>query len=188
MQPRIILRPGKDKALRQGHPWIFSGAIATGAVGANGDMYPVFDAKGQRLGTGYFNAKSSICGRMICFDDREPLAAIRSSVSQAIALRRTLFSGDDTTGYRLINGEGDFLPGLVVDRYGDVLVLQISTKGMERLRDVIVEALEAEINSSRLYEKSTMPSRREEGLEFLEKWWKGEPLEKIPFREHRLQY
>jgi 23S rRNA (cytosine1962-C5)-methyltransferase len=124
----------------------------------------VVDSKGTCLGWGYFNAKSSLAGRMLSFDETPPEEAIKNHLFQAYALRRTLFDLTKTTAYRLVNGEGDLLPGLVVDIYGDVAVLQIATAGIHKLRATIVGWLKEHMALRCIYEKSVIPSRREEGL------------------------
>lgn len=185
---RIVLRPGKEKALRHRHPWVFSGAIATGGKNRSGDLLPVYSAQGDFLGTGYFNTKSSIIGRMICFDERPPLEAIGQNIQRAIALRQQLFVDQKTTGYRLINGEGDDLPGLIVDNYAGVLVLQIGTLGMERLRDTIVKQLVEQMSPKAVYEKSALPSRAEEGLKDVTGWLYGKPVALVEMEENGLRY
>ncbi len=187
MKDPVVLRLGKDKAIRQRHPWIFSGAIASGLGKAQGELRPVTSSKGDLLGWAYFNSKCSIAGRMICFSDQDPLAAVRHHVERAVALRRTLFT-PQTTGYRVINAEGDFLPGFIADLYDDTLVIQVSTLGMTKLQDVIVEQLVPLLGISRVYEKSITASRTEEGLALAEKWLIGEPKARIPFKENGLRY
>lgn len=118
---------------------------------------------GEHLGYAYFNQKCSIAGRMLSFDETAPLEAVKKSIEDAIVLRTQLFD-EKTNAFRLINGEGDNLPGLVVDRYADVLVVQIATLGMEKLKPFLVEFLTDKFSPRCIYEKSTLPSRREEGL------------------------
>ncbi|MDP1836270.1 MAG: class I SAM-dependent rRNA methyltransferase [Chlamydiales bacterium] len=187
MSKKITLRPGKDKAVRQGHPWIFSGAIASGLEVSNGDLAQVFSASGDLLGSGYFNTKGSIAGRMLTFDARDPIEALIENIRNAIWLRSALIQSD-TTGYRLINGEGDFIPGLIVDKYDQTLVLQVSTKGMANLRDVVVKTLQEELHPKSIYEKSVMPSRADEGLSPSEQWLFGEPTPRVPFIENGLHF
>jgi 23S rRNA (cytosine1962-C5)-methyltransferase len=167
---RVVLKKGKDKAIRNHHHWIFSGAVESISEFVDGDILPVFAPTGELLGSGYFNHKTNIIGRMLCFDSTPPLQAIEEHVTKAFELRYFLFKDSQTNAYRLINGEGDFLPGLVVDRYNDYLVIQISTKGMEVLKKHLLDLLITlskkilKINVSTIYEQSELPSRREEGL------------------------
>jgi len=160
----VILHKNKDKALRNRHHWIFSGAIKRFPPDfENGGILPVRSFDGEHLGYAYFNQKCSIAGRMLSFDETPPLEAVKKSIEDAIVLRAQLFD-EKTNAFRLINGEGDNLPGLVVDRYADVLVVQIATLGMEKLKPFLVEILTDKFSPRCIYEKSNLPSRREEGL------------------------
>jgi 23S rRNA (cytosine1962-C5)-methyltransferase len=161
---RVILKPGKDKPIRNRHHWIFSGAVASLPELTNGECLEVYNATNEKLGWGYFNKKTTIVGRMIAFDGLSPEKAIEQNLVQAIAMRRALFDPTKTNAYRLVNGEGDSLPGLVVDCYHNVLVIQISTLGMQQFRSLIVEQLVKHLAPRSIYEKSLLPSRKEEGL------------------------
>lgn len=164
-EQRVILKQGKEKALRNRHHWIFSGAVQKLPDFENGALLPVYSHDQNLLGTGYFNRRASILGRMICFDQRPALEAIRDSIQQAILMRKHLLSDvSSTNACRLVNAEGDCLPGLIVDRYNDVLVLQISTLGMEKMRPHILSFLKEQLQPAAIYEKSNLPSRKEEGL------------------------
>ena len=183
-----VLRPGKDKAVRNRHPWIFSGAIRSLPAGfENGAILPVRAADGTLLGHGYFNTATSIAGRMLNFDATPPLESLAASLDAALALRR-LFFGPETTAYRLVNGEGDGLPGLVADLYGDVLVLQVSTRGMERLKPFVLEKLAERIGPRAVFEKSNVPARKEEGLPMFEGPLRGAPPEPIEVLENGLRF
>ncbi len=164
MSSSVVLHPGKEKALLNRHQWIFSGAVKSGPEFENGALLPVRASNGQLLGTAYFNRKCSIVGRMLAFGDEAPLDALRRKIRAAIRLRRSLFDSSRTNAVRYVNSEGDGLPGLVVDGYADVLVVQISTLGIEKLKSEIVETLVAELKPTAVYERSDMGSRREEGL------------------------
>src|SRR5262249_24817074 len=138
---RVVLKPQKEKAIKNRHHWIFSGAIAELPAFDNGDILPVYSYRGEFLGKGYFNRNTSISARILTFDDLDPLDAISQHMDDAIQLRKTLFNHPGTNAWRLINGEGDFLPGLVVDKYNDTLVIQITTLGMDKLRSFILDQL-----------------------------------------------
>lgn len=157
------LKPGKEKPLLNRHHWIFSGAVANLPSFDPGAILPVESSQGTLLGHAYFNKASSIVGRMIAFGEEEPLQAMMRRILNAILFRKSLF-GAETTAYRLINGEGDSLPGLIVDVYNDVLVLQISTLGMEKLKPHVLKILQEELHPKAILEKSLLPSRKEEGL------------------------
>lgn len=185
---RAILKPGREKAIKNGHHWIFSGAIASLPTFENGDILPVHSASGELLGSAYFNKNSSILGRVVAFGAVPPLESIQKNISDAIALREKLFSSKQTTGYRLINGEGDRLPGLIVDCYGELLVVQISTLGMERLRPLIVEWLDAKFKPTAIYEKSNLATRKEEGLTERSGILKGTLPELVEIQENGLRF
>lgn len=157
------LKPGKEKPLLNRHHWIFSGAIDVLPSFDPGAILSVESSQGVLLGHAYFNRASSIIGRMIAFGEDEPLEAIERAIKDAIQLRKSLFK-EQTTAYRLINAEGDGLPGLIVDVYGNVLVIQISTLGMERLKLTVLRILQEELCPEAILEKSLSPSRKEEGL------------------------
>lgn len=161
---KVILKPGKDKAIRNRHHWIFSGAVASMPEFKDGNCLPVHSDDGSLLGWGYFNRKAKIVGRMLSFDETLPHVAVRKHLEAALAMRTILFQHSSTTAYRLVNGEGDLLPGLIVDKYHDVLVVQISTLGMEQLRSYIVELLIELVQPRCIFERSQLPSRKEEGL------------------------
>ena len=186
----IVLKPGKDKAVRNRHHWIFSGAVASlPAELADGGIAPVLSDGGELLGYAYVNRNCSILGRMVSFGTGDPFAALEKNILKAIALRRDLFGdGEATNAYRLINAEGDGIPGLVVDRYESVLVLQVATLGMEKLKDFILETLVRELVPETVYEKSNIPSRREEGLGDREGFLHGEERDMVLVREDGLEF
>jgi len=183
----VILQPGKEKAIRNRHHWIFSGAVRSFPDFEDGSLLPVRDAKGGFLGRGYFNRRSSIVGRMITFDETPPGEALEDAVRRAFALR-TRALGDSTDAYRVINGEGDGIPGLIVDRYGSVLVLQVSTLGIERLKPAILDLLERMISPETIIEKSNLPSRKEEGMALYEGLLRGRPADTVEIRENGLRF
>ena len=184
----VVLKPGRDKAVRNKHHWIFSGAIRDLPDFENGAVLPVRGAGGDLLGHGYFNRKSSITGRMVSFGSDPPEAAIRRSVERALALRAGFFDPAVTNARRLINAEGDGLPGLIADLYDDVLVLQVATLGMEKLKPLVLELLTAAVRPRSIVERSDLPARREEGLEESEALLAGEPVEKVRILEAGIPY
>lgn len=163
--PKLILKKGKEKPFRQGHPWVFSGAVAE----VQGDLLPgdvgeVYSAEGEFFGIGHLNPRSQIVCRFLS-DRREEigLTFFRERFSKAHRLRSEILSGG-TNAYRLVNGEGDFLPGLIVDRYGEMWVLQCLTAGMERSKALIVQLLVEEYGAKWVYERSDSALCEEEGL------------------------
>ena len=162
---RIVLKPGREGPVRAGHPWIFSGAIASGLEGAEpGEPVTVHAAGGRYVAAGYVNPRTAIAVRVLTREEEAVDARlIARRVADALALRRaTLPAG--LTAYRVLNGEGDGLAGAVVDRYGDYLVCQLLTAGAARLVAPLVAALEAELAPRGIYERSEGGVRAEEGI------------------------
>ena len=163
--PRIILKRGREKPVLRGHPWVFSGAIAKieGEV-SPGDIGEVYSKDGHFLGIGHLNPCSQIILRILT-QKKEELGKIffRERISRAVILRSQWLRGK-TNAYRVINGEGDYLPGVVVDRYRETLVLQCLTAGMERIKDPFTEWLVKEFHPQSVYERSDGATRSEEGL------------------------
>jgi len=186
-QPAVILKKNRDKPIRQHHHWIFSGAVQSLPDFEDGDILPVTSHDGEFLGSAYFNRKSSIIGRMLSFDRTPPLQSIEQSLLGAMALRKKLVE-PASNAQRLVNGEGDGLPGLVVDRYGDVLVIQVATLGMDKLKPVILDHLVRALNPRSVYEKSDLPTRREEGLSDFEGLLYGESIDLVEINEAGLRF
>ena len=165
MLPRIILKKGKEKPLLRGHPWVFSGAVAKiEGEGSAGDLGEVYSKEGQFLGVGYLNPASQIVLRLLT-RKKEPVGPLflKERISRAARLRETFLRGK-TNAYRIINGEGDVLPGLIVDRYGETLVLQSLPAGVERFKESLVDLLVSEFKPRSIYERSDVASRRQELL------------------------
>ena len=163
--PKIILKKGREKPILRGHPWVFSGAVAKieGDV-SPGDVGEVYSKEGQFLGVGHLNPRSQIILRLLT-QKREPIGLpfFKERISKAVALRERWLRGK-SNAYRIVNGEGDFLPGLMIDRYGEVFVLQCLTAGMERLKTSLTDLLVYEFHPQGVYERSDVATRREEGL------------------------
>ena len=185
---KIIVKSGREKALLAKHPWLFSGAILSAPEFIDGDILPVYSSKGEFLGQGMANKKSQIFCRMISFDERPYLDVIIENITQAIKLRKELFKSQQTNALRLINAEGDFLPGLIVDQYANALVVQFSSLGMERLKSTILDELILQLKPEWVYEKSTASSRKEEGLSPCEKTLYGTPIDPLCCLEDGLQF
>lgn len=182
----VVLKPGRDKAIRQRHHWIFSGAIQSLPSFEDGDFLPVYAADSQFMGTGYFNRRSGIIGRMVAFDKTPPLESLEQRLESALKLRQQWFDLQQTNAYRLVNGEGDGIPGLILDVYDQVVVLQSSTKGMDRLKLWVVDWLNQHLKPQTIYEKSLLPSRREEGLQDVQGYLSGKEQDEIFFKENGL--
>jgi 23S rRNA (cytosine1962-C5)-methyltransferase len=166
--PEIVLKPGKADSAYWGHPWIYSGALARVPGGlSNGNLVRVLDHKARFLGLGSWSGTSQIAVRLFTREDTAADGPWLAGRIQAAFSRRALSGyGPDTltTGYRMVHGEADGLPGLVLDRYGDVFVLQSSTAGMDALKPLVLQALEELFSPAAVVERSDLPSRKEEGL------------------------
>lgn len=167
-EPALVLRKGKDKAVRNRHPWVFSGAVKRMPDGLeDGGLAAVRSEDGELLGHAYVNARCSIVARMLGFGPEPPLDALRRNLESAWALRSALVAAG-TNAFRVVHGEGDGLPGLVVDTYAGVCVIQVTTLGMDKLKPVVLESLGRLLKPRVIFEKSNLPSRREEGLDDVE--------------------
>lgn len=184
----VILKPGRDKALRQRHHWIFSGAIQSFPSFEDGELLSIYASDGQLMGSGYFNRQSGIAGRMVSFDKTPPLESLEQKLFAAIQLRRQMVNPQHTNAYRLVNGEGDGIPGLILDVYDRVIVLQSSTKGIDLLKPWIVDQLKTHLKPETIYEKSLIPSRREEGLRDVQGFLYGKEEEEVVFKENGLLF
>ncbi len=150
----------------------------------DGSVCEIHSSKGEFLALGYFNKRSSIIGRILSFSKGSPEEIVRGLVRKAIAARKGFFSEAVTNAYRLINGEGDGLPGLIVDKYRDVVVVQCGTLGMELLKPVVIDELGKILSPRAIYEKSKLPSRKEEGLEDREALLSGEDVGEVEVVEN----
>ena len=161
----VHLKRGREGPVRGGHPWIFSRAIHSLIGEATpGALVHIVTAEGRFVGVGYYNPRCTIAVRLLS-RQLEAIDAqfVRRRLASALTLRRAILP-PQTTGYRLVNGEGDFLPGLVVDVYGDYLVCQFLTAGAEQLKPLIIDALVSLLSPLGIYEKSEGAVRHEEGL------------------------
>ncbi|HAL40763.1 MAG TPA: 23S rRNA (cytosine(1962)-C(5))-methyltransferase RlmI [Polaromonas sp.] len=179
----IRLKDGKERSLLRRHPWIFDGAIASGG-GDAGETVRVESHAGQFLGWAAFSPSSKIRARVWSFNESQRIDAsfFVARIAQAIKARSRFDIQSD--GQRLIHGESDGLPGLVVDRYVDTLVAQFSSCGAERWKSVIVEALLAQTGLTRLYERSDASVRSIEGLPEATGWLAGSGDTGITITEH----
>ena len=184
IQMKIIrLKPGKERSLQRRHPWVFDGAVARGG-GDAGETVRVEGHEGQFLAWGAFSPNSRIRVRAWSFDEAQRIDAafFRVMLASAIALRSRL--GIQSNGIRLVHGESDGLPGLIVDRYGDTLVAQFTACGVERWKAVIADALIELTGCPRLYERSDTSSRKLEGLPDATGWLRGSGETVFELLEH----
>lgn len=165
---RLFLKPGREQSVKRRHPWLFSGAIARiDGEPRSGDTVEIVSASGQCLALAAYSPKSQIRARVWSFDPdaRIDAAFLRARVASALALREGLAAARHSNALRLVHGESDALPGLVVDRYGDVLVAQFLSAGAEHWREVILDALAELTGCEAVYERSDAEVRALEGLE-----------------------
>ncbi len=163
----VIVKAGREKPVRQQHPWIFSGAIQQLPAGvADGELVDVRSAEGEWLARGYLNRKSQIQVRLLSWQPDEAIDAVfwERRLQRALALRRAFIADATTNAYRLVNGESDYLPGLVVDQYADYLVMQVGTLGMDQRKQDLAEQLLALTGCRGVIERSDLALRRQEGL------------------------
>ncbi|MBN1890560.1 MAG: class I SAM-dependent methyltransferase [Thermoflexales bacterium] len=164
---KVILKPKRDKSVRQKHPWVFSGAVQrVEGEPADGDVVEVYTAGGEWLARGSLNRQSQIAVRLLTWDEDETIEADfwRRRLERAIAGRRVLQDDPVTSAYRLVNAEADGLPGLIVDRYGDYLLTQFLTMGVERWRAPLTALLGELLSPLGIYDRSDVDVREKEGL------------------------
>jgi 23S rRNA (cytosine1962-C5)-methyltransferase len=163
----LVLKKGRDKSLRRRHPWVFSGAIdkVLGKPGP-GDTVEIRDAAGKPLAQAAYSPSSQIRARAWSFDCTEELevAFFRGRIERSLALREALPARRHTNALRLVHGESDRLPGLIVDRYADVLVAQFLAAGVERWREPILDLLAELTACEAVFERSDAEVRTLEGL------------------------
>lgn len=186
MKTSLRLKPGKEYLVRAGHPWIFSGALESLDPALEpGSIVDIVGGRGELLARGYANPKCAIAVRVLTrVDEAIDAAFLRRKVETALGMRRRCV-GDDTDAYRLLNGEGDGLPGFVVDVYADFAVLQALTAGADRLKPWLIEAMTEQLPLRGIYERSSGAVRREEGLAASDGvLWGEAPPDRIEIREH----
>jgi len=178
---KLILKAGREKSLKRRHPWVFSGAIAKveGSPGP-GETIGVWSATGEFLAVAAYSPESQIVARVWDWKERAVDAAyFQERIRQAVGQRRALMS--ETGAMRLIHGESDALPGVVADRYGDTVVLQLNSAGADRWRETIADALLAVDGVARIWERSDAEVRQLEGLPAVTAALRGarEPVEVV---------
>ncbi len=183
----IRLREGRERSLLRRHPWIFDSAVARGGADP-GETVRVEGADGRFLAWAAFSPASRMRARAWSFEEGERIDAafFGHRVAAAVAMRQRLQVPSD--GVRLVHGESDGLPGVVVDRYGDTLVAQFLSAGAERWKKVLADALLEATGLARLYERSDANARGLEGLPEATGWLRGDgPTERV-IREHAWQF
>jgi len=190
MLPKIFLKSNKEKPILAHHPWIFSGAIARVENANDGDTVDVVDSAGRFLARGYYNPKSQIAVRLWTWDD-EPIdrAFLRARLERAIAMRDVLIDRAVTNAYRLVNAESDLIPGVVIDRYADFVVVQFLTLGAKKRKMEIVELVQELLAPRGIYERSDVDVREKEGLSSTVGVLRGDaPPERVEIHENGLRF
>ena len=187
----LRLKKNEERRLKAGHLWIYSNEVDIESTPLKdfepGTNVSIEDSRGQAIGTGYVNPHSLICARMVSRDPKYGLdkSLIKHRLNIALSLREQLF---EKPYYRLIHGEGDNLPGLIVDRYNDVLVTQITTAGMEQQKQAIVESLEKIIKPRAIVFRNDSPSRKMEQLDSYVETAMGKLPDSVFVEENNTQF
>lgn len=190
-RPTLVLKRGEDRRLRAGHLWVFSNEVDTARTPLRelqpGDPVVVCDDRERPLGAAYANPHSLICARLISRDPQRSLneALLVHRLNRALELRRRHF---DEPYYRLIHGDADGLSGLVVDRYGDICVIQPNTAGMDRALPALVSALERVLAPAHILVRGDSPLRELEGLPQTVHWATDPGPETLTVRENGLTF
>ena len=179
----IRLRAGKERSLLRRHPWIFESAIAKGAADA-GETVRVESFEGNFLAWAAYSPASKIRARVWSFDESQRIDATFLIAAVASSVRARARFDLQSDSMRLVHGESDGLPGLIVDRYGDTLVAQFLSSGAERWKEVLADALLDATGLSKLYERSDASGRALEGLPEVSGWLRGEGPVDLVLREH----
>lgn len=187
----IILNKGKEKAVLQKHPWVFSGALAQiKGKPANGDLVKVLDAKKAFLAYGYYNAESRVAVRLLSWEENEVPNEnwLRMRLQNAVNARKNLLTKETNT-CRLIFSEADYLPGLIADQYGDYLSLQVLTSGIEHVKPIILDELQKLTSVKGIFDKSDEKARAHDGLQETEGLlWGALPPDFVEVKENGIKY
>ncbi|WP_207428561.1 class I SAM-dependent rRNA methyltransferase [Pedobacter sp. SYSU D00535] len=190
--PEIRLKKGKDKAVRQLHPWVFSGAIESiKGKPRNGDLVTLLDNGGDFLGYGFYNSNSRVAVRVLEWDPNTEVNEEwwRLRLRKAIKAREPILSSLHTNTCRLVFSEADFLPGLIVDKYADYLSVQILTSGIENIKSVLLDELNSLLQPKGVFDRSDASARAHEGLEASHGTLSGEaPPEFVEVKENDIKY
>lgn len=163
----VRLKKGKEKAVRQLHPWIFSGAIdQIKGKPENGDIVLITDSNDNFLAYGFYNSRSRVAIRLIEWSQETEINEgwWRKKIGKAVNFRKDLHT-ENTNTYRLIFSEADYLPGLIVDRYADYLSVQILTTGVERVKHIILDELQNLLEPKGIFDRSDASARAHEGMD-----------------------
>ena len=187
----LFLRKGADHRLRGGHLWVYSNEVDSersplGGFSA-GDLVAVRNANDRLLGSAYMEPNSLICARVYAPEEQRALDAqlFTARLQAALAIRQAAF---DQPFYRLVYGDSDTLPGIVIDRFGDILVLQLNNDGLERYREPLLAALVALLQPRGILLRADSRSRREQGLATESEVIYGEVPQQVPLQENGVHF
>jgi 23S rRNA (cytosine1962-C5)-methyltransferase len=190
--PIVRLKPGHVQPVWAGHPWVYAQAIdAVDAGATRGDEVSVIDPRGNLLGRGFYSPGSAIPVRLLVRDAKTQIdgAFFRERFEQARALRASLgLPSADTNGYRLVHAEGDGIPGLVVDCYGDVVAVQFGTVGLKRREGMVLEALTAVLAPRAIIDRTSVQTAKMEGFEAASGVVQGEKIDAFEVIERGLRF
>jgi 23S rRNA (cytosine1962-C5)-methyltransferase len=188
----VILKKGKEKAVLQRHPWVFSGAIErVKGKPANGDIVRLVDAKGGFMACGFYNDQSRVAVRLLEWDENVVVDEnwFREKVALAVASRSNILADGNTNTCRLIFSESDYLPGLIVDKYAGHLAVQVLTSGIQNMLPVIIDELLRLLQPESIFDKSDASSRDHEGLETQNIVLAGNhPPDRVEVKENGIRY
>ncbi|HSQ63475.1 MAG TPA: class I SAM-dependent rRNA methyltransferase [Polyangiaceae bacterium] len=190
--PTVHLKPGHVQPVWAGHPWVYAQAVDRVEGGATaGDEVRVVDPRGNLLGRGFYSPGSAIVVRVLVRDDKTRIDGrfFHERVARADAWRKECdLPGPETNGYRLVHAEGDDLPGLVVDRFDDVLCVQFTTFGMKLRESLVLQALLDVVRPKTIIDRTTANAAKAEAFEPGRGVVLGEPATELSFLERRLRY
>jgi 23S rRNA (cytosine1962-C5)-methyltransferase len=188
----VILKKGKEKAVLQRHPWVFSGAIErVKGKPENGDIVRLLNAQGGFMAYGFYNDQSRVALRLLEWDENVPVDDnwFCNKVASAVAGRKELLRDGSTNTCRLIFSEADYLPGLIVDKYENHLAVQVLTAGIEKVMPVIIDELNNLLKPQSIFDKSDASSREHEGLQTINAALTNtQPPENVQVRENSVLY
>jgi len=188
----VRLKPGHVQPVWLGHPWVYAQGVERVEGGATaGDEVRVVDPRGNLLGRGFYSPGSAIPVRLLVRDDTTHLDAafFRRRIEQALALRASLgLPSDATNGFRVVNAEGDGLPGLIVDRYGDVLAVQLGTVGMKLREALVYEALSGLVGPRAIVDRTSVETAKMEGFVAASGVVRGADVAALEFTERGLVF
>ncbi len=188
---KLVVRNERSGPVRGFHPWVFSRALASLPEGITpGEPVLLYDQSGSFLASGYFNSYGQITVRLWGQEEGEKagMEFFARRIARALDIRRRYVEREGTSAYRLINGENDLLPGLIVDKYADYLVVQFHTRGIERWKDDIIGALENIVHPRGIYERSDMAVRRFDELGPVRGVLRGDVPDIIEIQEAGLKF